>query len=209
MPGRVQSSGSVTFGFGSINTMSRYDVEAIKKECPSIQSVSGQLKRAMKVQYGRVAFHTMVSGTDEDDPVIFQHAVAEGRYFTRDEIATRQRICVLGQTTSRDLFGAVRPIDKSIVIEGISFRVVGLFKDLSGRSSFSLDDDTVYIPITTMSDLAHRTQLSSIACKVKSAEVMDQAQRELDAVLIKRHNIKPGAAKDYITFKLDDVQTAR
>ena len=67
-------------------------------------------------------------------------------------------------------------------------------------------DDSVYIPVTTaMRRVFGQTNIRNITCQVRSQELMDQAQDEIDKVLRKRHKIGDGANADFIIWNQADA----
>jgi len=56
-----------------------------------------------------------------------------------------RKISVIGSLVSKDLFKGENPIGKYIDIDGIEFKVVGVFEDKGGESEMRI----IYLPITT------------------------------------------------------------
>src|SRR5260370_6561295 len=75
--------------------------------------------------------------------------MAEGSFFTQDDVTAQHRVVVLGQTVVQNLFGANDPIGQTIKINRQSFRVIGVFAT-KGGSGFGSQDNVVVAPITAV-----------------------------------------------------------
>ena len=77
--------------------------------------------------------------------------VVAGRALTQRDVETRANVLFLGATTARRLFGSAHPIGRTVHIEGIPFRVVGLAAP-KGEQIIHMgpaDDEIAIIPVTT------------------------------------------------------------
>jgi putative ABC transport system permease protein len=203
-PGQ-QRRGNISFGGGSITTMKLEDAPAILKNCPHIARVSPSVNRSLQVKYKNKNTNTQIQGTGEDYPIIANHNIAEGRYITAAEIKGLKRVAALGSTAAKDLFDTQSPINKNIRIKGISFQVVGVFKEKGGQG-FRNPDDAVYVPVTTaMRRLFGQENVGAITCQARSDMDMDKAQDELDVILRKRHKIPTAGTADFIVFNQADA----
>src|SRR5262249_29793196 len=72
------------------------------------------------------------------------------RGFTEEDDAAAALVAIIGQTVSRELFGASsNPLGATILVKGAPMHVVGLLGS-KGQTSFGQDqDDVVMIPFTT------------------------------------------------------------
>jgi putative ABC transport system permease protein len=203
-PGQ-QRSGGVAFGAGSVNTMKLEDAPAILRACPSVEYVSPQVQRNQQIKYQDKNTNTQVQGTGEDYPIISNSPVAEGRYFTAQEVKAYKRVAVLGDNTWHDLFDQVSPVGKTIRVGGQSFQVIGLLKEKGGMG-WRNPDDAVYVPVTTaMRRLFGLENVQNITCMARSDSLMDKAQDEIDAVMRKRHKIATGGEADFRIFNQADI----
>ncbi len=204
MPGQ-QRQRSVSFGFGSIQTMKLQDADAILRACPSIARVSPQVNGSQQVKYKDKNSFTSINGVGEDYPIISNHPIQEGHFFTKADVKSYRRVAVLGHTTAQDLFDKASPIGKSIRIAGQSFQVIGLLQEKGGQG-FRNPDDSVYVPVTTgMRRVFGREFINNITCQARSEALMDKAQDELDAALRKQHKIPTAGNADFIIFNQADL----
>ena len=151
MPGTA-SSGGVSFGSGSVITLTPQDAEAILRECPAVDAVAPVVRARTQVVYGNRNWVPMyIYGTtpafmdvrDWDD-------MEEGEPFTYRDVLGGTKVCLLGQTLVRELFQDESPVGKEVRIQNVTFRVVGVLRR-KGANMMGLDqDDIVLAPWTTI-----------------------------------------------------------
>ncbi len=203
-PGQ-QRAGGVAQGSGSIVTMKLEDAAAILKDCPSVSRVSASVSRSAQVKFQNKNTNTSVQGSGEDYPVISNHPVVEGRFFTAQEVKSLKRVAVIGSNVAKDLFDRQSPVNKTISVKGTSFLVVGLLKEKGGMG-FRNPDDAVYVPVTTaMRRLFGMENVQTITCQARTEGLMSKAQDEIDALLRKRHKIPTTGQADFRMFNQADL----
>ena len=72
--------------------------------------------------------------------------MAEGSFFTKQEMAGDDNVVVLGQTTAQEL-GLFSPVGETVDIGNIPFTIIGVLNS-AGSSSSTNEDDLAVIPIT-------------------------------------------------------------
>ena len=71
--------------------------------------------------------------------------IVEGRFLNPSDLAEHRKVAVIGLAVRAALFGAQPPIGEVIEINGIAFKVVGVFDDAGGAGEL----EKIYLPITT------------------------------------------------------------
>lgn len=196
MPGQ-ERRGAVSLGIGSKPSLKLKDVAAIRKSCPHVVAVIAQLQRAAQVKYDGQNTSTTIVCSEPDLLSVQKFRIETGRFITeRDEQGSR-KVCVLGKTTARTLFGDSKPIGRLVRIKGIAFKIVGLMA-LKGSAMFGNPDDQVYIPVTTgMRTVFGLDYITQITAQASSSDSSQQALNEIDATLRREHRLAPGVAADY------------
>ena len=73
-----------------------------------------------------------------------------GRVFTDREVSVGSKVCVIGKTVVRELFGSANPLGKEIRIRNVPFQVIGVLNK-KGASLIGTDqDDILLAPWTTV-----------------------------------------------------------
>ena len=151
MPGTA-SSGGVSFGSGSVVTLTPQDADAILRECPAVDAVAPVVRARTQVVYGNRNWVPMyIYGTTPSflDVRDWQD-LEEGEPFTDRDVLGGTKVCVLGQTLVRELFQGESRVGKEVRVQNVTFRVVGVLAR-KGANMMGLDqDDILLAPWTTI-----------------------------------------------------------
>src|SRR5579884_2142796 len=152
MPGTA-SSGGVSFGSGSVITLTPDDAEAIAHECrPAVSAVAPIVRARTQVVYGNRNWVPMyIYGTTPSYLEVRDwQEMDEGDVFTDRDVRNGSKVCLLGQTLVRELFGDESPLNKEIRVQNVSFKVVGVL-GRKGANMMGMDkDDVLLAPWTTI-----------------------------------------------------------
>lgn len=80
-----------------------------------------------------------------DNLYIEQNKIKEGRYINQNDIDNKTKVAVIGRLVEEDLFLKTTALGKYININGIQYKVVGIFTDNGGDN----EERMVYIPLST------------------------------------------------------------
>jgi putative ABC transport system permease protein len=209
LPGSVTSSGARA-GFGSSSKLSEDDVDAIRREIPSISYISASIRTVGQVIYGNQNWSTSIQGAQVDWPLVRSWNVATGQFFTDQDDHGAAKVCVLGQTVVTNLFGGEDPVGKVIRIKNIPFRVTGVLESKGGSTQGADQDDLVVAPYETVrKKIMGTTAVGQILVSAASDELVTRAQDELSALLRQRHRIaKPGDDDFIIRSQTEMIQQA-
>ncbi len=208
IPGSI-TQGGVRLGAGAQSTLNRDDAEAIRRECPAVQAVSSEMRRAAQVVFGNQNWATAITGVEPGILEVRDWGLAEGRNFSEQDVRNATKVCLLGQTVADSLFGSMDPVGQIIRIRKIPFMVIGVL-ERKGQSPIGQDqDDVIYIPITTAQKkvfgTAHAGTIGSIQVKAVSSEALPEAERQVTELLRQRHRIGPGRDDDFTVRNLTSM----
>jgi macrolide transport system ATP-binding/permease protein len=150
LPGTA-SSGGVSFGAGSVMTLTPQDAEAILNESPAIRGAVPVVRARTQVIYGnRNWVPSFIYGTTPAWLDVREWGLAEGDMFTERDVRNASKVCVLGQRLVRELFQGENPIGKEVRVQNVSFRVIGVLT-AKGANMMGMDqDDVLLAPWTTI-----------------------------------------------------------
>jgi putative ABC transport system permease protein len=195
--GGVNRGGVRTGAFGT-KTLTLSDFEAIKEQISTVTNVTPQVDTRVQVIYGSQNWGTTVRGVGPEYLALKGWNTTRGGMYTEVEVERAANVCVLGQTVVEQLFGSQDPIGETIRVKDQPCTVVGVL-DVKGQSATGQDqDDTFLMPYTTvMKKVKGQTWLDDIMMSGISASVIDQAERDISALLRERHHLRAGADDDF------------
>ena len=214
MPGST-TAGGVRLGFGSGSTLTEDDVVAINRDLPEALAAPA-LRGSAQVVWGNSNWSTQIYGVTPEYLDVRQWPLASGRIFEAGEMQGAAKVCLIGATVAKQLFGSADPIDQSIRIKRVPFTVIGVL-DVKGQSMIGTDqDDLILVPIKTArsrvlgtASAARNRSVGTIW--VKAAEGVDTkvVEEQVRSLLRQRHRIQPGADDDFSLRNLQEVMAAQ
>jgi len=184
-PGKPGSAGS-RFTGALESTLTREDVNAIAK-LKHVKAVIGSIVRSGTLKYGHKAFDTsFLEGTSYNYVEMVTHRVEKGRFFTSQEEALRKKVCVIGPTVAKELFGNFLPIGERIKVNGSKFVVIGVLEKKGSMFGFDLDS-MAFIPLATAENLFDTKRIIEIGVTAIDDASVPSAVAEIRQALISRH----------------------
>lgn len=204
------TSGGVRMGFGTKPSLTLKDAEAIEKNCRGILAVAPYYSATSQLTYGNQNWSTTVGGTTAEYLFIRNYEIESGRNFIPEDVKNNTKVAIIGSTIATELFGDMNPINKTMRIGNVPFKIIGLLKT-KGQSGMGMDqDDLVFIPITTAQKKAFGTEypgsVKMINIKAQNADVLDIAQEDITDLLRNRHNIGKNQEDDFEIRNLAEMQ---
>jgi putative ABC transport system permease protein len=203
MMGTVRSGS----GSGAMQPLSVEDAMAIQKECPSVALASPTVRAQSQIVAGDANWNTTVQGGDENYLVVRDWGIAEGRGFTTSDVRAAAKVCILGATVKKELFGDGDPIGSVIRIRRLPFEVIGVLAP-KGSSSFGQDqDDIIVAPLGTVQKklLASPLRVNAILISARSETLVEQAIDEISTLLRQRHRIPYGQPDDFMVRSQSEI----
>src|SRR5215470_6562960 len=166
-PGVATQSGARIFTGQS--SITEDDVAAVRTECPSVLYVTPATRTAGQLVAGNNNWGTSIQGVGVEWPLVRSWNVDKGAFFGDSEVRSAAKVCVLGSTVANALFPDQDPIDQTLRIKNIPFRVIGVLETKGGSTMGQDQDDTVIAPYTTVMKLLKRSQNTKIDMFMASA----------------------------------------
>lgn len=203
-------SGGVRMGMGTRPTLTLKDAEAIENKARGVLAIAPYSAEAKQLTFGNQNWSTTVGGTTAPYLFIRNYEIESGRNFIPEDVKNNTKVAILGQTVATELFGDMDPINKTIRIGGIPFKIVGLLKT-KGQSGMGHDqDDLVFIPITTAQKKVFGTAfpgtVSMISVKAQDDEIIETTQNDIEEILKYRHYIGKTQDNDFEIRNLAQMQ---
>ena len=204
------NSGGVRMGLGTKPSLTLKDAEAIQKNARGIMAVAPYSSGTAQLTYGNQNWSTTIGGTTASYLLIRNYEILDGRNFIPEDIKNNTKVAIVGNTVATELFGDMDPINKTMRIGNVPFKIIAILKT-KGQSGMGMDqDDLVFIPITTAQKKVFGTDfpgsIKMINVKAQNSESMEVAQTDIDEILTKRHNLGKNQEKDFEIRNLAEMQ---
>jgi putative ABC transport system permease protein len=208
-PSNAKGSGGVSQGFGTGQTLTQADVDALnsRQQDPDVVAAIPISQTGGQITYANQNYFAPTTGTTPQFPQVRDYQIAEGSFFTQDDVTARHRVVVLGQTVVDNLFGSADPVGQTIKISRQSFRVIGVFA-AKGGTGFGSQDNVVVAPITTVWAYltgARGKTISQIVASATSASTVTQAETEITTILLQQHQISDPTQADFQLQSQQDI----
>ncbi|HZL84384.1 MAG TPA: ABC transporter permease [Candidatus Krumholzibacteria bacterium] len=187
------------------------DVQAIRDKVLEVEVVAprnqlGGFAGGNNVTRGRKAGAFSVMGDYPEIQRIQSLQIEAGRFLSPIDIDDRRKVAVIGTRVREVLFErGEEPIGASIVIRGVYFQVVGVFK--SGQSGDDADRDaqTLFVPFTTFQRAFNFGEQVGWLAVISRPEVpASQAEEKALALLKSRHKVAPDDLRAFGHFNLEE-----
>ena len=128
---------------GVFHTLKIEDSHAIANEFPFITYSSPVIRKYLQIVYGNKNCRSEVYGVSENYYKITNWEIADGEFFTEEDLNNGNQVCLLGSEVVKELFNKEDdPIDQFIRIKNIPFRVIGILKPKGTMYRVTKEDKT-------------------------------------------------------------------
>lgn len=173
-------------GSGMVNSkqFTQQNVNDIKRMRDFAQIVLPETENRGKLSYKGETKAVTLMGTTADFMAVRDIEVETGRFFTESEARAGQRVLVLGPNVVENIFGEIDPINKSVRLNEVTYKVVGVTESkgagLGGGGSF---DDLVLIPLEAYFRLFDSNDINVITVQVRDKSQIELAIAEIETYL--------------------------
>ncbi len=145
------SRNGVSYGSGSIKTLTPEDAESILRVCPSVVSVAPLIEAQVRAVRGNRNWvpSTFLGTTPSYLDVRDWEEMGDGEGLSDADVRDGSLVCVLGHTVARELFPDESPVGQEVTVNDVPLRVLGVLRrkgaDIIGQDQ----DDILLVPWTT------------------------------------------------------------
>jgi putative ABC transport system permease protein len=188
LPQKISFSMGPSSSGGQVTVLTTNDVKEIERLDPILKA-TGIITASAKVIYVGETGSLQVTGIE--DSASWQQInpgtteLDTGRWFTSDE----KNSVVIGYSVAHEIFSKDLTLKKTITINGVDFKIVGILKKQGG---FLANVDTsIYMPIKSARDIFlgrfAPNEYSSISSKVRKGDDVEVAGAQVQDALLKLH----------------------
>jgi putative ABC transport system permease protein len=166
------------------------DVDRLVATVPGIYHISPAFYKDVTVQNDLHSYTWQVNGVKAVFQDIWKLETEQGRFFNGQEEQQRAHVCVIGSESKTKLFSGGWAVGETIRLNGVLFTIVGVLVPKMQEGGAANDRNRqIYIPDTTMSDLADTKYLGGIWFNYQgNFELIEQNMR---VTLGGAHHFKP------------------
>src|SRR5450432_89693 len=188
----------IRVGSRGTKTLMAGDAVAVLDQVPGIKSVSPNVDGRIQVVYGNMNWGTQFRGVSPEYFEIRKWDFGVGGSFTQDDVERNAPVCVLGATVAANLFEGEDAIGKTINIQAVPFKVIGLLQAKGFSATGQDQDDFVVMPLTTAQKRITGTEwLDDIFFSVASREEISEVTRRIIGVMRERHHLHASEDDDF------------
>src|SRR6202011_5240049 len=169
------------------------DADALKDGCPAIKNVTVFLiwweqNHTVRTKDGAVTPIDFRGVQPNFGQVYANAATLAGRFISEGDDLHREKVVMLGENAAPVLFPNVSPIGKDVMIDGSTFRVIGVVEKPKGMFGQDDEDRRVLIPYSTFRKIYPGAYEHSIRFQAYP-NLLDQAVDQATEVLRRRRNV--------------------
>ena len=168
------------------------DIQAIRDEAPLVRLVSAEWDDAVAYKYGDRVISVQSKAIQYPYGEMRRLNIAEGRYFEEDDFSEHRHVLIFGPNAAVKVFGNRDPVGEHVTINGQTWDVIGLLRlKIQDASNNGPDNENVFMPFESMSDIVNQRDPSMFAFQPVTALQHKAALAQVREVLARRHNFDP------------------
>jgi putative ABC transport system permease protein len=209
-PGNV-TQGGARLGAGAASTLTDEDANAIRDEIEGVTAAAPFVRGNTQVVSGANNWFTSVYAVDLDWFTAREWEVETGRGFDPEEIRRGDIVALLGRTVATNLFGEEDPLEQTVRVRNVPFKVIGIMAP-KGQSAFGQDqDDVIFVPLDAGRrrvigrNYAKDRSVGSIFVKFLHEENIAPGIDTITALLRQRHRVVGDQEDDFSIRNLTEI----
>jgi putative ABC transport system permease protein len=182
------------------------EASAIRRFSDNIKAISAEVSSSAQMSYrNETVDGAQVQGVSPDYINFGTYDVERGRLISPVEIATNRPVALIGWDVADKLFGPVDPIDKTISIRKVHFRVVGVHKKKGSAFGNSQDNFAIISLGNFQKMFGSRMWGMQLVVKPKSPEVVKAAMDDATVALRVERRLRPNEPDNFGMFTSDTL----
>ena len=194
---------------GPVGSLTDDDVEMLRSRLRGAVAVEGtriEDKVPMSVRSRNGVYR--VFGVRPPWAGIRDFGAQTGSFLSEGDVALSARVCLIGQTVARELFGDTDPIGSEILVNQVPFQVKGVLVPKGASPAEGDRDARIVIPITTFYDrLYRRVYLDQIVVQARDSapNTLTSLEQQIREIVREQHGIIEGATDDFVVRLPDTI----
>lgn len=176
------------------------DADAIRAglNVPALVAVESFSGGRLVSEHGVEIENVWLTGASADLFRIRELDIERGRVFTAPEDRAGVPVIVLGFDAADALFGPLDPLGRTVKVNSIPFRVIGVLQKQGSLFGQSMDSRAIAPARSPMGRLVNPQGIvDNVLVKPFATEDMQQAQWDMESVIRVRHGLRPTDDNDF------------
>ena len=149
----------------------------------------------------------IITGADDGYPEIYGGELADGRWFTRSEMASGAAVVVLESDVAVKLFGALQPLDKTVKIGGRPARVIGIYQAAANIFEPPGQEQFAIVPFKMLDHqfTVDETNALFICVKPRPGVSVADAQSAVTVAMREQRHLRPADPNTFDMITQDQI----
>lgn len=205
---QINPGSSQVSTFAGSEALTLEDVEAIQDDASltNVKEVVPIAMASVPISANNEEKELLVYGSTAEAQTILRPDVVDGEFITQDEIASSDRVAVIGREAAETFFGEdTSPIGETIKINNETFRIVGMMESSSALAGGFINN-SLFIPINfVINDILGEERISEIDVSVYDQDSINQTMDDVEQLLRDRHNLDENDENDFRIASAQDI----
>ncbi len=198
-------------GSNIFTNLTEGDADAITAECPAV-TMSCPIHRFDFQAVTKVAnYKVPVTGVGNNYATIRTWDIVTGRDLEPRDIVLSNKVCLIGQTALKELFGGTDPINQTIRIANVPLKVVGVLASKGVNPLGQDEDNTIVVPLyVLLRQMMGVDRPAGVIASARSDEQVEEGVKQIAELLRQRHRLGINEEDDFevVTLK-EKIELAR
>lgn len=184
-----------------------HDIPALADGIPEIEHLAprnqlGGYRSGKNISRGNKSAGFNVMGDFPQFRFIQPQNFYNGRYINELDIEEKRKVAVIGEQVRKELFLPEEdPVGDYIKIQGVFFKVVGVFRSIRSGDDADRDTRMISIPFTTFNQAFNfKNRVSWFAITAKPGVPASKVEAKTKAILARNHTISPEDDRAFGSF---------
>lgn len=198
------------FQRGRYYNFNNEDTKALQQNIPEIEYIAPRIQGwggegSNNVIRGDRTGGFNIQGDYPEINLIDPVNVTSGRFINDNDVKDKRKVAVIGLRAFNELFKAEEnPIGEYIQIQGVYFQVVGMFQSKKNDQQADRDNQSIYIPFTTLQKVYNYGDMVGwYSITAKPEFPVSIVEEKAKTLLAQRHSIHPEDKRAVGSFNLD------
>lgn len=203
---RFRRSGGVGTS-GDVRSFKVADAYAVIQGLPAAVAGAPFTQAPMEVRSGGIKIPSTLVGSTPEYQRVRSLELAQGRFFTAQELHDREMVCVLGSGIAERLFGGPgAAVGREVYFYRARLRVVGVCQPKGADIVGTDQDEQVFVPLSTyMRRMSNVDHITGVYVELAPGADPELARTAAAGILRQRHGLQPGQPDDFSLLTARDT----